>query len=78
MAAFDDSMKLEGFGHLFEKIGQASAEAGEKLSTDVIKYPGRASERGAKFGSEAVSRNSKAALSTIPDVMNFYNTGTGS
>ena len=32
---------------------------------------------GTKVGSAAVSRNPKAALSTIPDAINFRHTGKG-
>ena len=36
---------------------------------------GRALEIGAKIGTAAVNESSKAALSTIPDVITFYHTG---
>ena len=47
------------------------------LPTNVLNNPGRALEIGANIGSAAVSRNPKAALSTIPDVIKFYHTGKG-
>ena len=42
-----------------------------------MKKLGRALEIDAKIGNASVSKNPKAALSTIPDVVNFYSTGKG-
>ena len=39
-----------------------------------LKNPSTAWEKLAKIGSSAVSKSPKAALSTIPDVKDFYHT----
>ena len=77
MIVSDNMIKAEGLGKFFKNLGKASAKAGKKLATNVLKNPGRALEIGASIGSAAVSRNPKAALSTIPDVIKFYHTGKG-
>ena len=77
MLVSDNTIKAQGLGKFFKNLGKASAKAGKKLATNVLKNPGRALEIGANIGSAAVSRNPKAALSTIPDVIKFYHTGKG-
>ena len=57
--------------------GKFSAEAGKKLATNVLKNPGRALDITADIATAAAGRNPKAALSTLPDVINFYHTGKG-
>ena len=77
MIVSNDTIQAEGLGKFFKNLGKASAKAGKKLATNVLKNPGRALAIGANIGSAAVSRNPKAALSTIPDVIKFYHTGKG-
>ena len=74
MVASVYTTKAEGLGNLLKNLGKASAKAGEKVATNVMKNPGRALEVAvAKIGSAAVSRIPKA-LSTIPDVVNSFHT----
>ena len=47
------------------------------MTKNVLKNPGGALEIGANVGSEFASRNPKAALSSLPEVINFYHTGKG-
>ena len=58
-------------------MGKISSKAGKKLATNVLKNPARALEIGAIVGTAMVSRNTKAALSTLPELITFYNTGRG-
>ena len=58
-------------------MGKISSKAGKKLATNVLKNPARALEIGANVATAAVSRNPRAALSTLPEVINFYHTGKG-
>ena len=46
----------------------------KKLAESLMKNRGRVLEIGAKFGSAAVYKNSKAAFSTFSAVINFYPT----
>ena len=45
------------------------------MAKNVIKNPRRALELGANIGSAFVSPILKAALSSLPEVINFYHTG---
>ena len=47
------------------------------MAKNVLSKPGRAVELTAKIGTTAASRNSKQALSTLPELIAFYNTGKG-
>ena len=71
----DNTIKAEGLSSFFKNLGKISAKAPKKIATNVIKNPARAHEIGANIATAAVSRNPKAALSTLPEVINFYHTG---
>ena len=44
---------------------------------NVLSNPGRALNLTAKIATVAAPRNSKQALSTLPELMTFYNAGKG-
>ena len=77
MTVSDNTIKGEELGNSFKNSGKLSAKAGKKLATNVLKNPGRALEIGANVATAAASRNPKVALSTLPEVINFYHTGKG-
>ena len=68
-------IEVEELGKRFKTIGKASAKAGEKIATTVMKNPAKALETGTKTGTAALSKIPKAALSSKPDMINFYHTG---
>ena len=45
------------------------------MAKNVLKNPRRALEIGANVGTAFASRSLKAALSSLPEVFNFYHTG---
>ena len=47
------------------------------MAKNVLSNPGRALDLTAKIATAAASRNSKQALSTLPELITFYNTGKG-
>ena len=77
MIVSDNVIQAEGLGDFFKNLGKLSARAGKKLATNVLKNPGRALEIGANVATAAASRNPKAALSALPEVINFYHKGKG-
>ena len=77
MIVSDNTIKAEGLGNFFKNLGRVSAKAGKKLATNVLKNPGRALEIGANIATAAATKSPKAALSTLPEVINFYHTGKG-
>ena len=72
-----NTIKAEGLGSFFKKLGKISAEAGKKLATNAFKNRGRLLGIGANIASAAASRNPKAALSTLPEISKFYRTRKG-
>ena len=77
MTVSDNTIKAEGFFSFFKNLGNISAKAGKKLATNVLKNPARALEISVNVATAAASRNPKAALSALPEVINFYHTGKG-
>ena len=77
MIVSDNTIKAEGLGDFFKNLGKVSSKAAKKLATNAIKNPGRFLGIGANVATAAVSKNPKAALSTLPEVINFYHTGRG-
>ena len=47
------------------------------MAKNVLRNPGRDLDITAKVATAAASRNSKQALSTLPELITFYNTGKG-
>ena len=75
MTGSDNTIKAEGLSSFFKNLGKISAKAGEKLATNVLKNPGRALEITSNIASGVATRSPRAALSTLPEVINFYHTG---
>ena len=77
MIVSDNTIQAEGLGDFFKNLGKVSAKAGKKLAKKVISNPGRALDLTAKIATAAATKSPKAALSTLPEVINFYHTGKG-
>ena len=77
MTVSDNTIKAEGLGDFFKNLGNKGLNVSKKLAKNVLKNPGRALEIGANVGSAFASRSPKAALSSLPEVNNFYHTGKG-
>ena len=77
MIVRDNTIKVEGLGSFFKNLGKISSKAGKKLATNVLKNPGRTLEIVANIATAAATKSPKAALSTLPEVINFYHTGKG-
>ena len=61
----------------FKNLGKKGLNVSKKMAKNVLKNPGRALEIGANVGTAFASRNPKAALTSLPEVINFYHTGKG-
>ena len=61
----------------FKNLGKKGLNASKKMAKIVLSNPGRALDLTAKIATAAASRNSKQALSTLPELITFYNTGKG-
>ena len=77
MIVSDNVIQAEGLGDFLKNLGKKGLNVSKKMAKNVLKNPGRALEIGANVGTAFASRNPKAALSTLPEVINFYHTGKG-
>ena len=77
MTVSENTIKAEGLGSFYKKLGKISSKAGEKLAENVLSNPGRALDLTAKLATAAATNSPKAALSKLPEVINFYHTGKG-
>ena len=77
MIVSDNVIQAEGLGDFFKNLGKKGPNISKKMAKNVLSNPGRALELTAKIATAAASRNSKQALSTLPELITFYNTGKG-
>ena len=77
MIVSDNVIQAEGLGDYLKKLGKVSSKAAKKLAKNALKNPSRFLEIGANVVTAAASRNPKAALSTLPEVIKFYHEGRG-
>ena len=77
MIVSDNVIQAEGLGDFFKNLGKKGLNVSKKMVKNVLSNPGRALDLTAKIATAAASKNSKQALSTLPEVINFYHTGKG-
>ena len=77
MTFSDNTIKSEGLGDFFKNLGKKGLNVSKKMAKNVLSNAGRALDLTAKIAIAAASRNSKQALSTLPELITFYNTGKG-
>ena len=77
MIVSDNVIQAEGLGDFFKNLGKKGLNVSKKMAKNVLSNPGRVSDLTAKIATAATSRNSKQALSTLPELITFYNTGKG-
>ena len=69
--------KQKDYVIFFNNLRKIYAKADKKLAKNVLSNPGRALDSTAKIVTAAATKSPKAALSTLPEVINFYHTGKG-
>ena len=77
MIVSDNVIQAEGLGDFFKNLGKSSVKLGKKLAKNVLINPGRALDLTGKRATAAASKNSKQTLSSLPELITFYNTGNG-
>ena len=77
MIVSDNVIQAEGLGEFFKNLGKVSSKAAKKLAKNALKNPSRFLEIGANIATAAATKSPKAALSTLPEVINFSHTGKG-
>ena len=77
MIVSDNVIQAEDLGDFFKNLGKKGLNESKKMAKNVLSNPGRALDLTAKTATAAASRNSKQALSTLPELITFYKTGKG-
>ena len=77
MTVSDDTIKAEGLCDFFKNLGKKGLIVSKKKAKNVLSNPRRALDLTANIATAAASRNSKQVLSTLPELITFYNTVTG-
>ena len=77
MTVSDNTFQAEGLCDFFNNLGKVSSKAVKKLARNALKNPCRFLEIGANVAAATLNKNPKAALSALPEVINFYHTGRG-
>ena len=72
-----NTIKAEGSCSFFKNLGRRSAKAGKNLALSVLKNPGGALEISSNTATAAATKSPIDALSSLPEVINFYYTGKG-
>ena len=75
MIVSDNTIQAEGLGNFFKNLGKKGLS--KKRVKNALKNPLHFLELTANVATAAASRNPKAALSTLLEVINFYYTGKG-
>ena len=75
MTVSNKTIQAKALGSFFKNLGRKSAKVVKNFATSALENPGRFIEVGANVATAAASRNPKASLSTLPEVMKFYHTG---
>ena len=77
MIVSDNVAQAKGLSNFFKNLGKKGLKVSKKMAKNVLSNPGSALDLTAKIATAAASRNSKQALSTLPELITFYNTGKG-
>ena len=77
MTVSDNTIKAEGLGDFSKNLGKKGLNVSKKMAKNVLSNPGRALDLTAKIATAAASRNSEQTLSTLLELITFYNTGKG-
>ena len=77
MTVSDNTIKPASLVNFLKNLGKKGLNVSTKMTKNVSSNPERALELRAKIATAAVSKNSKHALSTFPELITFYNFGKG-
>ena len=77
MIVSDIVIQAESLGDFFKNLEKVSSKAAKKLAKNALKNPSRFLGVGANIATATATKSPKAALSTLPEVINFYHTGKG-
>ena len=73
----DNTIQAEGLSDFLKKLGKKGLNVSKKMAKNVLKDPSRALDITTNIATAAASRNPKNVMSTLPELITFYNTGKG-
>ena len=77
MIVSDNVIQAEVLGDFFKNLGKKGLNVSKKMAKNLLKNPSRALDITANIATAAASRNPKNKMSTLPELITFYNTGKG-
>ena len=77
MIVSDNIIKAESLGGFFKNLAKKGLNVSKIMAKNVLGNPERALDLTAKIATAVASKTYKQALSTIPELITFYNTGKG-
>ena len=77
MIVSDNVIQAERLGDFFKNLGKKGLDVSKKMAKIVLKNPSRALDITANIATAAASRSPKNVISTLPELITFYNTGKG-
>ena len=77
MIVSDNTILAERSGDFFKNLSKKGLNVSKKMVKNVLKNPTRALDITANIATAAASRNPKNVMSTLPELITFYNTGKG-
>ena len=77
MIVNDNTIQAGSLVDFFQKSRLKRTKSVKKMAKNVLSNPARALDLTAKIATAAASRNSEQALSTLPELITFYNAGKG-
>ena len=75
MIVSNNTIAAEGLVDFFKSLGKNSVKMGKKIAKNLLKNPGRALDIAANIATAAACRKPKVVLSSLPEVINFYQKG---
>ena len=77
MIVSDNTIQADGLGNFFKNQGKKGLNVSKKMAKNVLRNPSRALDITANIATVAASRNPKNVMSTLPELITFYNTRKG-
>ena len=77
MTVGDNIIQAESLGDFFKNLDKKGLNVSKKIAKNVLSNQGRALDLTAEIAIADVSKNSKQALSTLPELITFHSTRKG-
>ena len=77
MTVSENMIQAESLGNFFKNLGKKRLNVSKKMAKNVLSNPRRALDLTAKIATAAASKKSKHALTTLRELIAFYNAGKG-